>query len=84
MATKVKLMKFLQEIRGYAEITNRRPTPRPAVLYLMELRAQASHIHVPKRKLAIATDHGSRTTSPLPVKITHLEAGESTLPVVVC
>jgi hypothetical protein len=25
MATKVKLMKLIEEIRGYAQVTNRRP-----------------------------------------------------------
>lgn len=83
MATKMKLMTFLQQVRGYAEITNRRPTPRPAVIYLMELRSQAVSASVPKRRLAVQSGHNGLANIPLPVKITHLKHDKCPLPVVI-
>jgi hypothetical protein len=82
MATKVKLMTYVQHVRGYAEITNRRPAPRPPLLYLMELRAQNANTHVPKRRLTIATDQADCGVAH-PIKIVHLKPGEDGLPVVI-
>lgn len=81
MANKAMLMKMLEESRGYEQITNRRPTPRPIVLYLMQLRAQA-HTHVPKQRLTITTEWRDNTNVPLPVKINHIEPGSCELPIV--
>ncbi len=75
-------MKALQEIDGYAEITNRRPIPRPTVLYLMALRLPSRDPSAPRRKLTIPVRLKSRPELPRPVKITHLRPGESDLPVV--
>lgn len=82
MATKAALMKMLQESRGYEEITNRRPTPRPIVLYLMQLRAQNGHPPPPKQPQAITTEWQNGAETPLPVKINHIQPGECELPVV--
>ncbi len=76
-------MKALQEIDGYAEITNRRPTPRPTVLYLMALRLPASGAPASRRKLIIPVRIKSGPALPRPVKITHIRPGESDLPVVI-
>jgi hypothetical protein len=81
MATKVRLMKLIEEVRGYAQITNRRPAPRPPVLYLMELRAHAAQNDIPRRRLDVATDARENPTRPLPIKITHISPEES-LPIV--
>ena len=81
MATKVRLMKLIEEVRGYAQITNRRPAPRPPVLYLMELREHVSQANTPRRKLAVASDSRENLNIPLPIKITHL-ATEEPLPIV--
>jgi len=83
MATKLKLMKFLQGIRGYAEITNRRPTPRPAALYLVQLRSQAGEVAMPRRKLPIMVDLKKNPGLPHPVKITHVQRGTFALPVII-
>ena len=80
MANKASLMKMIQVIRGYAEITNRRPAPRPPVLYLMELREQQQP-HAPKQLLATSWQNGSEV--PLPVKIRHAKRGQSEFPIVV-
>jgi hypothetical protein len=82
MATKAILMKLLQESRGYEEITNRRPTPRPIVLYLMQLRAQAAQSNAPRKRLAIATDWQNGNEMPSPVKIKHIPIDEGDLPIV--
>lgn len=81
MATKVKLMKLIEEIRGYAQVTNRRPAPRPPVLYLMELREHASQVSAPKRKLDVISDSRENPNIPMPIKITHV-ATEEPLPIV--
>ncbi len=83
MATKMKLMTFLQEIRGYAQITNRRPTPRPPVLYLIEIRSHPSSPCIPKRRLTITTRPHGEADNPLPVKITHVKPGSCPLPIVI-
>lgn len=84
MANKAKLMKFLQEARGYAQVTNRRPAPRPSVLYLMQLRARTEQASPPKRRLIVVGETAENTNTPLPIKITHLNSEESSLPVVIC
>jgi hypothetical protein len=83
MANKVKLMRFLQEVRGYAQITNRRPAPRPSVLYLMQLRGRNAQPTAPKRRLIVVSETHENANTPLPIKITHLKT-EDSLPVVVC
>jgi hypothetical protein len=84
MANKAKLMKFLQEVRGYAQITNRRPAPRPSVLYLMQLRGRNGQANVPKRKLVVVTETQENANTPLPIKINHVKSEDPSLPVVVC
>ncbi len=83
MANKAKLMKFLEEVRGYAQVTNRRPAPRPSVLYLMQLRSQNAQATATKRRLIVVTETQENAGAPLPIKITHLKT-EETFPVVVC
>jgi hypothetical protein len=82
MATKAALMRLIEESRGYAQITNRRPTPRPIVLYLMQLRAQNAHVHAPRQSQAIMTDWQNGNETPLPIKINHIRPGECELPMV--
>ena len=71
MAAKVKLMKLLQEIRGLAEITARRPQPRAPGLFLIQLRSHLMQTTHPMRK-KIAVDTLEEVDIPAPVKITHL------------
>lgn len=63
-------MKLLQESRGFAEITNRRPqgrTPEPVLLHGRSARSVAG-----KRKRTIRVDMQSPPDIPHPVKITHV------------
>ena len=71
MAAKVKLMKLLQEIRGLAEITARRPQPRSPGLFLIQLRSHLLHTTHPLRT-RISVEADDQPDVPAPVKITHL------------
>ncbi len=84
MATKATLLKRLEESRGYEQITNRRPTPRPIILYLMELRAHNAHAqnHAPRQQLTISTDWQAADGHPLPIKIKHLDPSDCGIPIV--
>lgn len=84
MATKMKVPKMLQEIKGYAQITNRRPAPRPPLLYLMQLRTHPVSANLPKHRLAIATDPKAFATGPASIKISHVKSNEPGQPVVIC
>jgi hypothetical protein len=72
MAAKIRMLKLLQEIRGFAEIARRRPTPRMPGLILMQMRSHAIQASLPKRKLSVQTDAQSRLDIPHPVKINHV------------
>lgn len=87
MAKKVMLMKLLQEMRGYANVTNRRPTPATPMLYLMQLRQRNAHAHarVPKssQRLAITAHWQNAGEAPSPIKIHHSIDGNCELPVMI-
>lgn len=84
MATKIKVLKLLQEIKGYAQITNRRPAPRPPMLYLMQLRAHSAPPDLPRLRLTVETDVRAFANGPLPIKINHVSSNERAQPVVIC
>jgi hypothetical protein len=75
MAAKVQIMKLLQEMRGFADITQRRPAPRQPGLVLIQLRSQFGSCSQPRRKLTISVDMQDRPDIPDPVKITHIHSG---------
>lgn len=73
MAAKVRIMKLLQEMRGFAEVTNRLPQPRQPGLFLMKLRTHFSQGALPTRKRVITIEIQGRADIPDPVKITHVQ-----------
>ncbi len=75
MAKKFILTRFLQVIHGYAEVTNRRPAPRPPAIFLMQMRKQHTQTQLSSRPrpLAIATAWQNGPDVALPVPINHLE-----------
>jgi hypothetical protein len=83
MATKIKLMRLLQEVRGHAQIMNRRPSPRQPTLYLMHLREHSAEVHSPKRRLAVTADSNENANVPLPIKIHHIKGDAFALPMIV-
>jgi hypothetical protein len=72
MATKVKLMKLLQEVRGFAEIGRRHPPVKPSTLFLMQLRSHLAETSQSRHRLTITIDLKDSHNIPHPVKITHL------------
>lgn len=80
MATKMKLLKMLQEVKGLAQITNRRPGPRPPLLYLMQLRTQGAQTHTPRRRVAI---EAPAIAAPMTIKINHVKPARSAMPTAV-
>ncbi len=73
MAAKIKVMKLLQELHGFAEVTNRRPPPRVPGLFLLQLRSNLLHLSGSKDKRTISIDMQARPDLPLPIKIKHLK-----------
>lgn len=72
MAAKADTVKLLQEIRGYAEITNRRPPPRAIDLPLAQIRPHVLRTALPiyKRWIRVEVQDCPEAT----VKITWLKA----------
>jgi hypothetical protein len=77
MATKVKLMKLLQEIRGLAQINQRRPQNKPSGLYLLQLRSHMGQTTAVRRRLKIPIQLHEPPDIPNPVKITFINAQPS-------
>ena len=73
MAAKMKVLKLLMEIRGFAAVTNRSPQPRVPAVALTQLRSSLAHTPLPKRRLSITIDTQSPAEMPDQVKITHLK-----------
>ena len=72
MATKIKMMKLLQEMHAFAEIGRKNPAPKPSPLYLLQLRSHLQSSR-PRRRLAIRVDLRDSLNLPNPVKITHIK-----------
>jgi len=78
MAAKLKMMRFLQEARALADMTNRRPVPRSPMLYLIQLRTHVHGITMPKRRLPVTGDASAESNVPQPVAIHFKEPAEAT------
>ena len=82
MAMKIKMLKLLTEYRGYAQVTNRRPMPRPPGLFLMQLREHLTETTAQKRKLVVTGENHAVAETPLQIKIHYVRAGSLAMPVV--
>jgi hypothetical protein len=83
MATKIQIMKFLQEVRGYQLVTDRQPVSRRTSLHLLESRASVAREHLPtRRKLPISTCPGdvSNTASPVTIFLIQQPSAPATAP----
>jgi len=83
MAAKIRMLKLLQEIRGFADIANRRPPPRSPGLVLMQIRSHVIQATLPRRRLSVKMDVKDPPDIPHPVKINHVKrnpAPGATLP----
>ena len=74
MATRINMLKLMQEMRGMAQITNRRPHERPAGFPILAERGGFRRGLPPKRKRHIQIQVQEPLDIPSPVKITHLLA----------
>ena len=83
MAMKIKMLKLLTEFRGHAQVTNRRPTPRPPGLFLMQLREHLTETTGQKRKLVVSAEAHPAADKPLQIKINHVRDDASPLPTVI-
>ncbi len=72
-------MKLLQEMKGFAEISNRRPQSRSSSLFMLQPRSPSLRAAPPKRKRTITIDVQDRPDIPNPVKITHLRPSPATV-----
>ena len=81
MATKVKLMKLLQEIRGFAEMSQRRSQSKAPGLFLLQLRSQFNQATARKRRLRIPIQMHELPDIPKLVKINHIK-GKTSAPTV--
>jgi len=70
MARKINVQKPSQEIRGQAEVTNRRPVPQ-VTPYLLQAQIQKPKIFPPKRRVQLSIEVEMRLEAPDPVKIIH-------------
>lgn len=71
MATKLRMMKFLQEARGYGLVTGRKPPARVSGLPVLASRAAPAREHLPvRRKLPITIGPHDAANTPRPVPIT--------------
>ncbi len=78
MAAKVNMLKLVQEIRGFAEITKRYPPPRSPGLLLAQMRMHARHDRIHKRKLSVDFNQKAQPDLPHRVRITHVKPDPGT------
>lgn len=73
MAAKVNMLKLLQEIRGFAVIANRQPSPRLPGLLLAQIRLAGARDSLRRRRLNITIDQRNSPDLPHPVRIHHVK-----------
>jgi hypothetical protein len=73
MATRDKLMKLLQEMRGLSEMGRPQMPAKSSPLFLAQLRSHMNATSRPRRRLFIASDIQEAHGFPEPVEIIHLK-----------
>jgi hypothetical protein len=77
MATKIKLMKLLQEMHAFAELSRRPPGSRQSPLFLLQLRSHMAETSRAKGRLIVSVDLKESLEMPHPVRINHIKPGSS-------
>ncbi len=77
MATRIKLMKFLQEMHAFAELGRRHPSPKSTPLFLLQLRSHMAETSRSKLRLIVSVDLKDSIDLPHPVKISHIKDGSA-------
>jgi hypothetical protein len=80
MAGKMNVMKLLQEMRGLADFTSRRPQSKLPALPVVPGRLQASRVAASRRRRIIRIAAPAPMDFPQPVKIIHVKDKPSTPP----
>ena len=75
MATKIKLMKLLQEMHAFAELGRRPPGTKQSPLFLLQLRSHMAETSRAKGRLLVSVDLKDTLEMPHPVKINHIKTG---------
>ena len=73
MATKIKLMKLLQEMHAFAELGRWHTASKPSPFFLLQLRSHLSETSRSRRRLVIRTDLKDSLDMPHPVRINHVK-----------
>jgi len=81
MAKKMKLMPLFQELKGRADISERRPATTGTGFYLMQLREQAGRSSMPRVRLKVSVSADEAHTPADPVKINHVHVTAEAAPV---
>ena len=74
MATRMKMLKLLQEMRGFAHVTNRRPPSRQTAILALQLRSHLVSTTARRQKRVLTIDMQDLPDIPNPVRITYLAA----------
>ena len=74
-------MKLLQEIRGFAEMSQRRPNSKAPGLILLQLRSQFNQATSRRRRLRIPIQMQEPPDIPKLVKIIHIKGNSSSTPI---
>jgi len=80
MVKKMKLMPLFQELKGRADISERRPATTGTGFYLMQLREQAGRLSQPRVRLMITVSSDETRTPADPVKINHIHVSAEAAP----
>ena len=75
MATKMKLMRLLQEMHAFTELGRRTPAPRTSPLFLLQLRSHMAQTSRSKLRLIVKVGLEDTLDMPSPVKISHIKPG---------
>lgn len=73
MATKMNMLKLLQEVRGFAQFTTKPNEPRPSGPLLLQFRGPVLRRANAKRKRIIRIDMREPLDIPQPVPIIYLK-----------
>jgi hypothetical protein len=72
MATKMNMLKLLQEVQGFAQFANRSSEPRPSGPLFLQFRGPGSRRRNVRRRRIIHIDMQEQPDIPHPVPIVHL------------
>jgi hypothetical protein len=81
MAAKIKMLTLLQEIRGFADITNRQPQPKSPGLVLIQMRSRIIQTPLVRRRLSITMAQPDHVDIPHQVKINYVKRSSDLAPV---